>query len=282
MHLWCEGNQTPTVVVLPCLGGAGIEWAGVQRALQQETAVCLVDRAGLGWSDRSPWPRTMDRMADEVITALDRSGLQPPFVMVGHSTGGLLARLVAVRFRDKVAALVLVDSSHEDQNHRFPKSLADSLYWRAIRARFRPLGIRRVAVDLGLDRQHERVGSEIPVDPVDTYVALYLTARDRRASVQELIGFARDNPHLRNEARRLGDLPVTMITAGPKRRESRWDKDGSTWLELQDDLAGLSSRTTRVFAEHAGHHVHHDDPDLVARVIRDVVDQVRAGGVEPG
>lgn len=270
LHLWCEGEGPPTVVVLPCMGGPGLEWVGVQRALREHgVAVCLVDRAGLGWSDPGPWPRSFDRMVDELAAALDAAQIPGPHVLVGHSTGGVLVRHYAARHRDRVAALVLVDSSHEAQNERL--AIPATRYLRsAIRARAKPLTLARAAHAFGFGNRRERAEKECPADLVDAHVALSLTRRRRRADVQEMIAWARVGAGARDANRQLGELPVTMITAGPAGRDDRYD----TWLQLQNDLATLSTRTTRIFADHADHHVHHDDPDLVVRVIRDVVRQV--------
>lgn len=278
IHLWCKGEGKPTVVVLPSLGGSVLEWAGVQRALQDHMEVCLVDRAGIGWSDPGPWPRTYSRMANELHAALEAAHIPPPYVIVGHSIGGLIARLYCARHREHVAALVLVESSHEDQSRhlrRFDRSAGDlELYWRAFRWRVKPPGLRRAAVDLGINKGlRQDAARTCPPDLVDTYIAMSLTSRKCRAAVQEMIGFATSDPALRKEARELGQLPVTMITAGVGREGREAWYPG--WLQLQDDLATLSNCTTRLFAEHAGHHVHLDDQDFVVEAIRNVVSQVR-------
>jgi pimeloyl-ACP methyl ester carboxylesterase len=79
LHLWRAGVGDPTVVIIPALGDSALQWAGVQRALQPELSVCLVDRPGLGWSDPGPWPRTIGTMADELHRALRAAPeLRPP------------------------------------------------------------------------------------------------------------------------------------------------------------------------------------------------------------
>jgi pimeloyl-ACP methyl ester carboxylesterase len=274
LHLWCQGEASPAVVVLPALGTPSLQWVGVQRALQDHTTVCLVDRAGLGWSDPGPWPRSFGRMTDELATLLNVARIPPPYVLVGHSTGGLIARLYSARQRDRVAALVLVDSSHEDQYRRLggPGRRDNDLLWWALRYRMKLLGVLRAGVDLGINRRLRQHAERVcPADLVDAYVAVSLTSRARRADVQEMLGFACGANEVQQEARQLGDLPITMITAGPEGRESWY----AAWQELQDDLASLSVCTTRLFAAHASHHVHQDDPGFVIRAIRDAVDQAR-------
>jgi hypothetical protein len=93
--------------------------------------------------------------------------------------------------------------------------------------------------------------------------------------VQELCAFATARyGEVRREASDLGDLPVCVLTGGARGRR-KWHDD---WLELQQDLTGLSTRSTQRFAAHTGHLVHQDDPALVVQIIRDFVDRIRGDG----
>lgn len=257
MHLWSDGTGIP-VVVLPCLGEPAIGWRHVQLALRDDAALFLVDRPGLGWSDARPWwqAATMDRMERELAAALKASGVPSPYVLVGHSTGGVSARLHAARHRSEVGALVLFDSSHEDQHHRLPAERGPSPRQQAIRIACTPLGLTRLAAAVGSRNREEGAAG-----------AVTLTRGCRRADAQELWSWPGEarRGHLRREARDLGDLPVTVVTGGPSGRADWWP----VWVELQDDLASYSSNTTRVAAHHVGHHIHRDDPDVAVRIIRD-------------
>jgi pimeloyl-ACP methyl ester carboxylesterase len=106
LHMWCKGTGSPTVVVLPALGTASIQWASIQRALAPATRVCLYDRGGLGWSEHAPGPRTASDLADELHELLVAADILPPYILVGHSFGGLIARLYAARHRHQLAGLV--------------------------------------------------------------------------------------------------------------------------------------------------------------------------------
>lgn len=263
LHLCRAGEGTPSVVIVPCLGGAGSEWWDVQEELAQYTSVYTYDRAGLGWSDSAPWPRTYARMADELHQLLAAAAIPPPYLVVGHSTGGIIIRQFAARHPEGLAGLVLVDSSHEDQIRRlaaFKETRYErlSLIHRAIVRRFTPLGLIRVAQWLGF--------TERPTVPAE---CLAHTARSQRANAQELLCHAFTKPG--TQAAPLGDLPLTVLTAGPARRDRWYDM----WRTMQTELARLSTRSTHIFAEHAGHHIHHDDPDLVVRVLREVITQTQ-------
>ena len=92
----------------------------MQPEVARLTRVCAYDRAGVGWSDPSPGPRTSRVFAEELHTLLHNAGVAPPFVLVGHSMGGLDVRMYASLYRAEVAGLVLVDASHPDQPRRLP------------------------------------------------------------------------------------------------------------------------------------------------------------------
>ncbi|MPZ66665.1 MAG: alpha/beta fold hydrolase [Pseudonocardiaceae bacterium] len=265
----------------PALGAPAIEWVRVQRALADDAVVCLYDRAGLGWSDPAPWPRTASRMADELHELLLAADVRPPYVLVGHSMGGYVARLFAARQPDSLAGMVLVDSSHEDQFQRLApfeqRTLgADRSKLRALQRQLRPLGIVRASVDLGINTEpHRDALRECPADLVDVGVALALTSSHRRAVVQELLGFEAGAAEVRAETRHLDTLPLTVVTGGSTGREQFGDGWNVAWQGLQNELTRLSERGTQLVADHTGHHVQHDDPALVAGTIRELVEHVR-------
>ena len=115
LHLHCIGSGSPPVMFDGGLGSNFVTWAAVQPQIAAFTQACSYDRAGLGWSDPGPAPRTSDRIVSEFAVLLKRAALPGPFVLVGHSLGGLHMRLFAFTNPDAVAGLVLVDPSHEDQ-----------------------------------------------------------------------------------------------------------------------------------------------------------------------
>src|SRR5919112_2869137 len=120
LHLWCTGNGAPAVILDTGLGGSSADWGFVQPEVARFTRVCSYDRAGMGYSDRGPSPRTARRIASELAELLRRSGNAGPVVLVGASIAGFDVRLFASDHPDRVAGLVLVDASHEDQAHEVP------------------------------------------------------------------------------------------------------------------------------------------------------------------
>lgn len=286
LHLWQAGQGTPSVVVIPALGAPAIEWARVQRALANQVTVYLYDRAGLGWSDPAAGPRTASRMATELHHLLVAADVAPPYVLVGHSMGGYVARLYAARHPD-LAGMVLVDSSHEDQFERLAEheDHGDRVLRQAARLALRPLGIRRATIDLGLNHEPRRDAARAcPPDLVDTGIALALSSNHRRAVVQELLGFAPSAAEVRAEARHLGRLPLTVVIGGDSGRERLGAGWNAAWRDMQNELTQLSERGIQIVAEQAGHHVHHDDPVLITEAIRELVERLRGDrpdGEEP-
>ena len=115
------GGGAPSVILEAGLSGSSVDWGFVQPAVAGFTRVCSYDRAGMGYSDPGPSPRTARRIARELAQLLDSSGISEPVVLVGASLGGFAVRVFASEHVDRVAGLVLVDATHEDQQHEIPR-----------------------------------------------------------------------------------------------------------------------------------------------------------------
>src|SRR5215218_8479075 len=120
LHINCVGQGSPTVLLDAGLGEFSAQWVRVQREVSGTTRVCAYDRAGMGWSEMGPEPRDAKQITGEQHTLLSKAGLEGPYVLVGHSLGGLSMLTYANRYPDEVAGVALVDSSTEpDQfSHR--------------------------------------------------------------------------------------------------------------------------------------------------------------------
>lgn len=267
MHILAMGSGSPAVVIVPALGANVLEWVRVLRAASAETTVCAYDRPGLGWSDPQHAAATIDSMADDLRALLKVAGIAPPYILAGHSMGGIVVRRFQSRYPADVAGMLLIDSSHEDQARRFGGDRDWATLKRAARRRGRILGLRRLGVRAGLAGGFDAGSLERETLPeyAEAAKAVSLTAKQRRAVVRELLLLARPQGQPQN----LGDLPLTVLSAGNAKRR-QWP-DWVTWCELQDELAALSSRGAYMYAVNADHFIHLDDPGVVVEAIRDLV-----------
>jgi pimeloyl-ACP methyl ester carboxylesterase len=271
IHLLARGEGTPAVVIVPALASNVLEWVRVQRAAATTTMVCICDRAGVGWSDPPPLGAlTLDGMADDLHAALAAAGIGPPYVIAGHSLGGIVARRFQARYPADVTGMLLVDSSHEDQSRRFGWwTGAGSHLWYAARRQSRVLGVRRLAASLGRLSVVDR--ASLIRETVPEYAgaarAITLSSKQRRIVVREQVLAAQ----LRGQPQDLGALPLTVISSA-----NRWWDRWPTWSGMQDELAALSSDSVHMTAVNAGHNVHIDEPLLVVQAIRDLVERCRA------
>lgn len=125
-HLLCSGEGPPTVVLDAGLGVTGVlAWTDVQPDVAAFSRVCSYDRAGIMWSEPRAEPRDAHRIGNELHGILKAASESPPFVLVGHSVGGLLVRVYTDRYPDEVAGLVLVDAAHPEQFERYPAEVLE-------------------------------------------------------------------------------------------------------------------------------------------------------------
>ena len=117
LHLHCTGEvqpSQPTVILEAGLGDFSVEWSLVQPKLATFVRVCSYDRAGSGWSELGPHPRTMHQIAYELHVLLEKAKVAPPYVLVGHSYGGWLVRLYASKYRSEIAGMVLLEGGFDN------------------------------------------------------------------------------------------------------------------------------------------------------------------------
>jgi len=254
LHLWCTGDGAPAVILDAGLGGTSTGWGFVQPEVARFTRVCSYDRAGMGYSDHGPSPRTARRIASELAELLARSGIPGPVVLVGESIAGFNVRVFASDHPERAAGLVLVDASHEDDAHDVPGM-----------ARFVPLlstiGLfRLLGVSFG-----QRVESLAP--SVRRYAqATRFRAAGYQAAADELLHIEETVSEVRNTRRTLA-IPVLVVTGARGADEH--------WRRLQQDEASLSERGCLITAQQSGHVIPIDQPKVVVDAIRTVVEIAR-------
>lgn len=283
LHLYCTGTGSPTVVLEAAAPGWSLYWSLVQPEVAKGTRVCAYDRAGLGWSERGPLPRTGQRMARELHQLLKRAGISGPYILVGHSLGGFVARLYREEHPTDIVGMVLVDAGHESEMRQAEfrtfvntgKSMLPLIRAMTI------LGMPRLFASLEslppfLSQQEEKVPEKVrPMLRAGWLRTSYPTtlSEEGDALVETLEQVRHIGP--------LGDLPLVVLTAsGPV-----WwpDMPGAVnpvkfrrmWLDLQQDLTKLSSNSRQVFADQSSHFIQFDQPELVITAIRRLVETAR-------
>lgn len=244
LHINCIGQGSPTVILESGLGNMSADWANVQPEAAKTTRVCTYDRAGMGWSESGPKPRDARQISSELHTLLKGAGIDGPYVLVGHSTGGLYARMYADRYPEEVAGVVLVDSSHPEQ---FTRSEGRKYYeptrrvvsvapWLARLGVIRLFNLNPAPQDLP---PKQRAQVEV-FNPSTQQLA---TAAEEFRAILETSAQVRDTDGL-------GDKPLVVISAG---ESTPGNFPASYWLELQGELAALSPNSLHRVVEGATH-----------------------------
>lgn len=253
LHLYCTGvaqDGRPTVILENLQGGLSSNWGWVQPAVAESTRVCSYDRAGSGWSEASAEPLTLDGTVDDLHTLLVRAEVPPPYVLAGHSIGGIYTRAYAAAYPDEVAGLVLIDSSHPEQFDRYPQ-MADTGIFGTLSPVF-PWLARLGLFHLYFDNGGEIDFQDLPPRQHDEAAAFWSSPAYWQRNFVEQSAI----PDIYVAAGALGDLgdrPLAVVTAGQGLAPH--------WTELQNELAGLSSDTIHTIIDGGTHSSLVFDPD---------------------
>jgi pimeloyl-ACP methyl ester carboxylesterase len=288
MHILCQGDHAPGRPTVVMEGGNGepcLTWAAVQPEVAKFARVCSYDRAGLGWSEPSPKPRTAGNIVAELHALQTQTGVEPPYVLVGHSMGGGLVRLYAHEHPDQVAGLVLVDPLHEEQEGRLPEATrrlneksrkSMVLFFRLVQAAA-ATGLPALFPGL-LPRQ---AFANVPRQAHEAYSSFFLSGpKHYEAVIRETSSVGENYGALRAaQITTLGDIPLLVLSAPDQfaaleRFVSAEDlaQTKAVSNELHAELAALSSNGKQVIVRDSRHYIQVDQPEMVIDAIREVVE----------
>lgn len=256
-----------------------MDWHWVQHGVSAFATACAYDRAGFGWSDPGPAPRTSGRIADELHSLLAAARVPPPYLLVAASFGGHAARIFSQRYRDETAGLVLLDARHEGLDRRMPpawkqlerngKGMYQVMGWAA------RLGLLGLLGRVMGERAAPPVVQKLPAELRDTYLTAGFHTQFFESNLAELAAVA-ESDRQAAAAGKLGNLPLTVVRHGrpdlfASLPAGQRDRAEEVWQELQTELACLSTRGRLVTAGQSGHAIPIDQPELVVDTVRQML-----------
>ena len=277
MNIDCSGQGSPTVILESGSGGPSVDWLMVQPEVAKFSRVCSYDRAGYGWSDSGPKPRSSLQIAHELKQLLQGAGEQGPYVLVGHSMGGYDIRVYTGLYPRDVVGLVLVDASHEDQDLRAPESIRNwqlddrkHTGWKKLKYFFQlHLGWARLTADRDVPEFWPKVFRE-------EEEFLTLPTKHQFAVIDEDQVFSTLSAAQVRSAGNLGDRPLIVLTAtrqddiAPEIPLKDAEAEEDLWVhQLQPELAHLSTHGKRIVID-SSHEMPTEHPEIVISAIHEV------------
>lgn len=285
LHLWVAGEARPTIVIDHSLGG--VEGYLLIEELSKLARVCIYDRAGYGWSDHSPYPRSSEQIVKELDTLLVQAGIEPPYILLGNSFGSYNVRLYAHRFPQKVVGIVLTDALHETGMLKMSASLqALKLFFISgfvMSTLGSMLGIIRLLNNIGvfeLLKPELRHFSKKSLNPVKRS---FCRSKHWITMSREMLNLDKSARQV-SVAKQFGKIPVASIKANSFFKPSFWTifipLKGANQLrdKMHTALCNSSTDCVQVAADKSGHFVWVDQPEVIVDAVRTVLSRISSAG----
>jgi len=284
LHLYCLGSGGPNVVLIGGSGGFAVDWGLVQSAAAQTTQVCAYDRAGYAWSDTSPGFEQVEPTVEDLRHLLVSAAIKPPYVLVGHSFGGVLARMCQRRYPLEVGGVVLVDSTADEDfqvlKQGKPVRMVDMSAQELREALAHPFAPGTPPPPQSIPRAPDKI--EPPFDKLPLasqrghlwalqqfFSKMGTIKSEERLLIMESARatFVTLRETRRKQESPLGDIPLIVL--------SRSKDTSAEYNQMQKSLTRLSRNSKYVVATTSGHLIHLDQPEIVINAIREVVEAAR-------
>ncbi|MBT2292954.1 alpha/beta hydrolase [Paenibacillus albidus] len=274
LHINKRGSGSPTILLEAGSGETSLSWRDIPDQLAEFATVVSYDRAGYAWSEKAGTERTGANIVKELHTALEKEGIPGPYLVVGHSLGGMYARLFTQTYPEEVTGLVLVDARPEN-DERETKAILEAENFAgnpsaSLLTLLKRSGVLRLFQDSllkGMVAEEDR-GEFINVISTPSYFA----AKEEEGKLASLTEDA-----IRGQ--KFGALPVRVIARGLPQdyisfgiSEAGGKQIEDIWQAGQRSMLDLSTNSQLIVAETSGHMIIHDQPELVVKTIRSLVE----------
>ena len=287
MNVYCTGHGSPTVIFESGLGDSTRVWALVQPSVAAVTRACSYDRAGFGFSDPSPKPSTGANAVADLRRLLSATQIKPPYVLVGHSLGGMYVKLYAETHLAEVAGLVLVDATEEDVYTRNEQVDPGRHAGRpALLAKFESCLDAKPSDFVEGSDLYKMCGSGEPEPRFSEALnAIAIEQYKRRATMSAWVSenenvYSVSADEVRAARRSLGDIPMILLRREPSplqanEPQAQHDAFEKVKADVSAETAGLSTRGTVRIVKNTDHYIQLDQPDAVTAAILEVVRSAR-------
>jgi pimeloyl-ACP methyl ester carboxylesterase len=292
LHIDARGSGSPAVIMISGATAFSFDWELVLPQIAKFTRACTYDRPALAWSEPGPSPRSFDQDVYELRQLLQKAGIKPPYILVGHSLGGIIARKFEKQYPNEVKGLVLVDPTSEDavlfinneikrlrllsQNKPIPgiKSHVDS---------FTKLPSKKEVEDF-----RKMVGEQAISPPFDKlpirFQKIRLWAMNQpKIMIADNGGFWAEEfaAMYADSLYTIGNKPLFILSSGKniysKEADEKMREISTEKLIQREKMSMLSSNSKHIITTKSGHEIHLEEPELVINAIKEVFRSVKTG-----
>ncbi|MDQ0497371.1 alpha/beta fold hydrolase [Paenibacillus brasilensis] len=276
LHIRKLGSGTPTILLESGSGESSLSWRDIPENLSSFATVVSYDRAGYAWSEEAATPRTGENIVRELHVALKNADVQAPYILVGHSLGGMYSRLYAQTHRDEVAGLVLVDARPENDARR-----TNEIY-----AKEQPKVNPSPLVSILLEKSgafrlfpNFMLAGRVEYQDRKAFVNIVASPKYFRSVAEE--GDLANTTENAIRGQHLGNLPVRVIARGIQQNLTQFgisksgnDQIEQSWQIGQREMLNISTNSKFIVAKKSEHMIIHDQPELVIQVIRELISNI--------
>jgi pimeloyl-ACP methyl ester carboxylesterase len=279
LHLHKQGEGKPTIILEPGSRSSSTIWGDIPEELMDTATVVSYDRGGYGWSEKTTTERTGENIVNELYTALKKENIEGPYILVGHSIGGMYTRLFAQKYPDEVAGMILLDARHEDYSKDTDPILEKNGIDPVLMGSYSKGMMTFLKVSGVIRLMGEDTFEDVPKEQRNQAMNIEIRPKYFQALEDEIREMPDLEDGIRNQS--LGSMPLTVVTHGipidgtvvgiPESDNNTMEE---IWQEQQKQLLKLSSNSELIVAKESSHSIMIDEPNLVVDVIKNMIDQI--------